>query len=367
MAKHLVKRKGDKPSKVVPAGLPYDSSQFVVLDIGHALIKAATDNEWTWFPHAFKQLDEAEWNNAMLRGEKDNPDYVRINDIPFVFGQTAQQEGWPGRQNGANRYTREYYGYLSMCALFRVFHTSRSQLRVFATHAPEYINYRNDIKHSLAGTWKVQSCGQSRVFQINEKNVHCIDEPLAGAMNVMLTLDGGAYQHEDLRQGVGLVIDIGGYTINTVMLRDGRPMRFESDPDRGIQSALDDFRRALRQRYPREFKSASRVDEERVIGAFENGFYYSGGVGKLDCEHESAMHKNVIVGSTRDLYTRYGGAASVDYIIMTGGGCGLLHEELKDMLAHPHVYLADKRERIHLANAFGALKTMHFYKRQGAF
>jgi hypothetical protein len=68
-----------------------------------------------------------------------------------------------------------------------------------------------------------------------------------------------------------------------------------------------------------------------------------------------------------DIYKKYGGTSALDFVIMTGGGSGLLIDRIKPALGHPHIYLADKRDRVHMANAIGALKLMHFYKRHGAF
>jgi hypothetical protein len=77
MTQHQVKRGRKKIEAIVPrteAVLAYDASQYCVLDVGHALIKAATVDQWCAFPHALKPLSEADWTNAKLRGETDHPD-----------------------------------------------------------------------------------------------------------------------------------------------------------------------------------------------------------------------------------------------------------------------------------------------------
>jgi hypothetical protein len=64
-----------------------------------------------------------------------------------------------------------------------------------------------------------------------------------------------------------------------------------------------------------------------------------------------------------DTYKRIAGGALVwDCIILTGGGCGLLHHLLLPILKHEKVIIADKIKKIHLANVRGGLNLWRLHE-----
>ena len=51
-----------------------------------------------------------------------------------------------------------------------------------------------------------------------------------------------------------------------------------------------------------------------------------------------------------------------DSIILTGGGSGLLYDDLMTLLNHEHILLADEVDSIHLANVRGGMKLWRLYE-----
>lgn len=343
---------------ITPIG-NYDSSGFVALDVGHALVKGVTDKHWTDFPHALMPLDDKTWQDAKRRGQ-DSHDYVIVNKQPYAIGVTAEKHGWRGRLEGAARYTPEYYGVLAAILIYRLFPEGHKFLEVMATHAPEYIDYRSDMEAALIGRWEVECQDVKRSYVV--RKMHFIDEPIAAGMNVILDERASGFQHPELQSGTGLVIDIGGFTTDAALLENGVPdyLSIYSDPGVGIIRALDEFKRTLRARYATEFKNASLLRADKLRSALASGEYNAGGFGALDCRAESDMACERVVTLVSDIYNRFGGTSQTDFIILAGGGAGLLASRLITRLNHPNVRLAGRPPVIHMSIAEGALKMLHF-------
>lgn len=360
------KRRGEATRAPRPANDSYDSSGFLALDEGHAIIKGCTDATWAYYPHAVMPIDDNVWRQIKMRGTP-SKDYFVINGKPYAIGETAENHGWEGRLEGASRYIREYYGTMAAAMMFRTFLESKRGITVFATHAPEYIDYRENIRESLVGEWQVECSGEKRVYTV--RDVFYADEPVAGSMNVILTERATGFQHEDLQHGTGLVLDIGGFTTDATLLENGTPdyQSIITEPGIGIIRALEEFKKGVRSKHSTKLQNVSIMRPEKLRRALITGQYEAGGYGKLDCQQEADTACNRLVSLVNDIYKRFGGTASLDFVILTGGGSGVLAPRLKKTLGHPNLYLADKPDLVHMANVTGALKMMHFYKRFGAF
>ena len=96
----------------------------MVLDAGNSIIKAKIarrEQGEMAFPHAIKQLTEAEYHTIQMRAGKHGPpqDYLRVNGQPYVVGQSAERNGILAQRSGAARYTRDYYGVFAAAMLGR--------------------------------------------------------------------------------------------------------------------------------------------------------------------------------------------------------------------------------------------------------
>jgi len=112
----------------------------MILDAGNSIIKskiARRDRGEIAFPHALKQLTEAEYTNVISRTGVAGPPpgYLRINGLPYVVGENAERHGVHVQRTGAARYTRDYYGIFAASALSRLYERG-GEIMVFGSHPP---------------------------------------------------------------------------------------------------------------------------------------------------------------------------------------------------------------------------------------
>jgi hypothetical protein len=174
----------------------------MVLDAGNSIIKAKIarrEQGEIAFPHAFKQLTEAEYANVVRRANSlgTSLDYLRVNGHPYVVGESAERHGVSIQRFGAARYTRDYYGVLAAATLARFYVRSR-EVMVFGSHPPGDVNFWDDLMKAVIGDWQVEIGENERQFKVTYANT--FDEPVGGLMNVLLTEDGQHYQHTELNE-----------------------------------------------------------------------------------------------------------------------------------------------------------------------
>jgi len=222
----------------------------MVLDAGNSIIKAKIarrENGEIAFPHAMKQLTESEYERITNRTglQNQSKDYLRINDKPYVVGESAERHGLITQRTGTARYSRDYYGVMAAAALGRLYDRSR-EVSVFGSHPPGDVQFRQDLMESVVGDWYVEIKGKECRFKVNYANT--FDEPVGGLMNVILTEDGQHYQYTDINDGRTLVIDIGGFTTDWLAVNPGGEVDYSlaRSVPLGIQSVLADFEESFR-------------------------------------------------------------------------------------------------------------------------
>lgn len=338
----------------------------LILDAGNSVIKAKIsrkDQGEVTFPHAFRQITDSEYESIITRaGTAANiQDYMRINDIPYVVGESAERHGVITQRSGAARYTRDYYGILAAAAMGRLYERGR-EVSVFGSHPPGDVKFRKDLMKSVIGDWHVEIGDTERYFKVTYANT--FDEPVGGLMNVLLTEDGQHYQHSDLNGGRSLVIDIGGFTTDWLAVNPGGEVDYglaRSVPI-GIQNVLTDFEESFRSNHLEIVKDSPVLPADRLRKAITTSYYEGGGL-KYACENEVKEATNLLLNRIADTYQKLaGGALSWDSIILTGGGSALLYKQLLPILNHNKLILADEIKSLHLANVRGGLKLWRLYE-----
>lgn len=338
----------------------------LILDAGNSIIKAKIARrefgELT-FPHAMQPITENEYKTILSRAGKQMPplDYMRINGQPYVIGESAERHGLVSQRNGASRYTRDYYGIFAAAALGRLYERG-GEVKIFGSHPPGDVQFRQDLMSSVVGDWTVEVGGSERKFRVTYANT--FDEPVGGLMNVLLTEDGQHYQRSDINGGRALVIDIGGYTTDWIAVNPGGEVDYSlaRSAPLGIQRVLADFEESFRANNLKAVKDTAVLPPDRVRKAIATGMFEGGGR-KYPCEHEVQEATNLLLNRVGDMYQRIaGGALGWDAIILTGGGSGLLYKRLLPLLNHDRVILAEDLEHIHLANVRGGLKLWRLYE-----
>jgi hypothetical protein len=323
----------------------------MILDAGNSIIKAKIARRESGelaFPHALQPLTENEYTTILSRAGKQAPplDYMRINGQPYVIGESAERHGLVTQRNGASRYTRDYYGIFAAAALGRLYERG-GDVKVFGSHPPGDVQFRQDLMSSVVGDWAVEVGGTERKFRVTYANT--FDEPVGGLLNVLLTEDGQHYQRSDINGGRALVIDIGGYTTDWIAVNPGGEVDYSlaRSVPLGIQRVLADFEESFRANNLKAVKDTSVLPPDRVRKAIATGAFEGGGR-KYPCEHEGREATNLLLNRVADMYQRIaGGALGWDSIILTGGGCGLLYKRLLPLLNHDKVILAEGLEHIH--------------------
>ena len=229
----------------------------MVLDSGNSIIKAKIarrEKGEISFPHALRQLTDSEYQNIFSRASMNGntKDYLRVNEIPYVVGESAERHGVLTQRSGASRFTRDYYGVLAAISLARLYGRGR-EVAVFGSHSPGDVKYREDLMQSVIGEWEVETESRKTNFRVIYTNT--FDEPVGGLMNVLLTEDGQHYQYAQISEGRSLVIDIGGFTTDFLAVNPGGEVDYALAQSVPISAgvtvttpqhvALDDSKRSL--------------------------------------------------------------------------------------------------------------------------
>jgi len=337
----------------------------LVLDSGNSIIKAKIarrENGENAFPHALRKLTESEYQNIISRASMNGntKDYLRVNGIPYVVGESAERHGVLTQRSGASRYTRDYYGVLAAISLSRLYSRGR-EVAVFGSHPPGDVKYRENLMQSVIGEWVVETDSHKANFRVIYANT--FDEPVGGLMNVLLTEDGQHYQHAHVGEGRSLVIDIGGFTTDFLAVNPGGKVDYSlaRSVPLGIQSVIRDFEESFRVNNMEFVKGTPVLPPDRVRKAISTGVFVGGGR-KHPCEQDVDEATSLFLNRFADIYQRLaGGALAWDTIILTGGGSALLYQKIKPLLQHNNVMLADTMDTLHLANVRGGLKLWRLY------
>ena len=338
----------------------------MVLDAGNSIIKAKIarrEQSEIAFPHALKLLSEAEYQTINDRAGAAglSSDYLRIKGQPYVVGVSAERHGVQVQRTGAARYTRDYLGVFAAAMMARFYDRGRD-VKIFASHPPSDMKFRDDLMKAVIGEWKVETKEGEHTFRVTYANT--FDEPVGGLMNVLLTEDGQHYQRSEIKDGRALVIDIGGFTTDWVAVNPGGEIDYSlvrSVPI-GIQNVVADFEESFRAHNLQAVKNTPVLPPERVRKAIMTGEFEGGGQ-KYTCEQEVKESTNMLLNRIGDTYQRVaGGALGWDYIILTGGGCALLHKRLSPILNHQNIILAEDVNQLHLANVRGGLKLWRLFE-----
>jgi len=335
----------------------------LVFDAGNSIIKGLTGGgKECEFPHALQLLSEAEYQNILTRaGQRGaGDDYLRINGQPLVVGESAERHGVITRRAGAARYTPDYYGLLAGAMMARCYQTG-GDVRIFASHAPQDLDFRSDLMSACLGKYHIEINNQERSYFV--KHVNTFDEPAGGLWNVILSSDGGSYRRKDINEGWILVVDCGGHTIDFLSLAPGAQADYSLNVSVpvGINQAVADFEKSLRSNNRAAFKQVNSLRPQRVREALASGVFVGGGR-EFDCENEATEATSNLLNQISDAYSsQTGGGFNYDTIILTGGGSAMLYDRLLPVLNHNRVILAEESEHIHFANVRGGLKLRKLY------
>lgn len=334
-----------------------------VADMGRADIKTACihpTRDEDYFMHAIAMITRGDYDRGTRRAGAQTDDYFVVNGIPYVIGQKAIRQGFK-LQLGQNRYTENYYGVLGAIAMTRLLGHVTGGVFWVGTHAPEDIDYIDDLLYSIVKRWHVTWRGEDYVFDVADGIT--IDEPLAGYYNAILRADGRAYTDRRIVSGATLMLDTGGYTTDAgVIDRDGEIDYSSFDSQHiGVLAAVEQFGKDFRSDNSKLLKGIE-LDRREIHRALRTGILDLRGLNQprtpgYDVAQHAGQVRRELANEVVNFYDGYGGAANYDTLILTGGGSALLEVELTEAIRHNNIVLADKRaEDLHMANVRGARK-----------
>jgi hypothetical protein len=332
----------------------------VILDLGHSLWKAKrAGGEEIVIPHAIVEISNAQYTDAVQRYGQGIPrDILRINGKSYAIGESAESYGAIQRRTGATRYTADYIGVAAMATIYALYGSNRLNVEVLASHPPAHNQYSDELVNAIFGErdeWLIENGPREMIVVVDYVNTY--DESTGSLMNIMLTESGTHYQKPELKENKIMCIDIGGGTTDFTVQEHGKInyLTPHSEPI-GINSVVDSFERAFRQRYKNETREVMKLQPDRLRKAIATGEYKGGGK-TLHAHEEATQAKNVLLNRIlSEFQARYQGAFNYDAILLTGGGSAVMFDSLCDALQHDNIMLADDLDSLHLANVRGGLK-----------
>lgn len=347
------------------------NDHFVVFDGGRSLVKAKTYSHEESYTHGLTEITEAEYRHARAR---DNDEWImRVNGVPFAFGDSAVTRGYQARKTTAERYNDIYYGTLLAGTLYNLYDKPVKNIFLYASHPPNAIDHRQDIALAAKGRWEVEGNSGKRIYTVNE--VRCFDEPIGGVMNLLLANDGKSYARSDVRSGSTLVIDIGGQTIDVAALDNGRvDYSAVNSADGGIIEVVQRFEKLLRAEYKNHFKSSNYIGRKELRKSLATGVFDAGMYGDIHVNELVKAATDDIIVRINGLIDEYGSLVKYNNVVLTGGGGGLLYQRICDYYDHANIiknlgrkyfHLASDLEDVHLANVRGGWKLLKMFQNAG--
>lgn len=357
----------------------------VVLDLGNNLLKGMLEGLFHTIkviPHAVKFLTKAEFEttrermkNGVGRGTESTTSMFKYfkrdkatgEDIEFycVVGQHAEANGADARRSGGPKYDPDYYPALAMAMLLHLLPEGHEDLQLVAAFPPGDVHFTSTLRASLGGRHHV-TLPDGREVSYAVRAVSTFDEPVGGMWNFMLANDGIHY-NKDIPAGLGLCVDIGGKISSLVPFDSSGWVDYQraKSVDMGIQDVMIRVSKSLlaTPAYRKHFRQ-HRGDlpfDESMRHCVKHGIYEVGGY-ELNALDAVADATSVLRNEIKQVYEYLGGARPYKYILVTGGGGGLMFEQLKEFVLNFHpdrVYPAHTdMDQMHLANLLGGDKAL---------
>lgn len=342
--------------------------ELMALDLGNAQIKPKSRHSEACIAHAIRQLTPSEIENYRERGELDtNPAIWKVNKTYYFIGDRALRNGAGAVLYGEARYVPEYYGTWAAIAAFLVIPYDAHNIYLYGGHTTKDIGYRKDLINAVKGrSFTVSHGGESRSFTFAE--VKGFEETVM-VYRYATMADQGQAQSGWLLKGDCITLDIGGFTIGVTVAKDGQIEYSEGDSARfGMLDVLDEFANLIRAKYKAKIKGMNKLDMNSVRDAFRDPSkgYDARGFGMLPCFDEAQKAIGVFERELDGIFQQFGGIGRFHNVCIGGGGTGAMEEQVRRVLGHPKVYLAEKNlDEIHFCAVRGAFIILSLMERKG--
>lgn len=360
-----------------------NKQESAVLDLGNSLLKGMIEGRLDSalsIPHAVKRLHLADFQQHVKRqskglGRGSGAHTFEYEGQGYVIGEAAEI-GTDTRRTGGAKYARSYYAPLMIAILLRLYPRGHENLRIMAGFPPGDFRHVETLSTSLGGKHVVSLAdGTQVVYKV--RKVQTWDEPAGGLWNWLLAADGMYYQHKVNPSDLGLCVDIGGKISSLVPFRADGWIDYTSavSIDIGIQDVMNQVSSILLA--TPEFDGMLGVHRGSMLPhdsamreCLVSGIYQAGGY-ELNVLGAIADATQSIRTRIKEVYElNLGGSRPYRYIIVTGGGGGLMFAQLIEHVLNfnvQKVYQSHPRlEMMHFANLLGGDKILAAMDSQGA-
>lgn len=328
----------------------------VIIDFGNAWTKVYEPHNGLRFrrPHYIAELPSAGMNRVTDGKHKTTHlDYIVIGGKAYAFAEKAKRNVLL-RPRGAARYTRGYYGIGVFHALTQVWPEGHSNVELIASYAPGDYTYVKELVKAVKGKWTGYTVNGK--VQYNITSVRVFDEPFGGWANLLLTKEGNIRQaSEYLMSSTSYVLDVGGHTVDGLAVDPNGQIDYTSARSHptGVLHLLETYQDELKTAYPDVFqRQTAPIDIGRLEKSLADGYYPNGKV-DLDMQETARELKLSLVNEVIEIFEAAGGALNYDYVVLTGGGAGLLVGLLRDSLPNVRFVMAHTASEIQYANVLG--------------
>jgi hypothetical protein len=357
----------------------------VVVDLGNSLLKAMLEGRFDTvkvIPHSVKFLTKAEFDSVYERMENGagrgtesttsmfkyfKRDKTTGQDVEFycVVGQHAETNGADARRAGGPKYDSDYYPALAIAMLLHLLPKGHEDIQIVAAFPPGDIHFTSTLRASLGGRHDV-TLADGRKISYAVRAVSVFDEPVGGMWNFMLSNDGIHY-NANVPSGAGLCIDIGGRISSIVPFDSTGWVDYQraKSVDMGIQDVMMRVSKSLLATTAnRKFFRQHRGDlpfDGQMRDCLRTGLYEVGGY-EIDALTAVADATSVLRNEIKQVYEYLGGARPYKYILVSGGGGGLMFTQLVEHVLNfnpTRVYPAHTdMDQMHIANLLGGDKAL---------
>jgi plasmid segregation protein ParM len=296
------------------------------LDVGYSAVKAIAGDRRTSFPSVVGTPDQARFSvngmaeSIILR----EPDHVLVGD-----GAIRQSRHLKRREDRHWIAGLEWY-HLVLSALTEL--TASSVGAIIVTGLPvAFYNDKDTVRDRLIGSHRVQRDGRNRQM-FNVGDVRVIPQPFGVLLSQALN-DSGRIVDTALATGRVGVIDIGGKTTNILSVDNLEEIGRETS---SVSVGAWDVARAIKAHLTDECPDLDLRDHQVVKVIQERQVKYYGepvSLGTVVDEAVAPLAEQVIAEATQ----LWNGAASIDAVLITGGGALLMGDQIKAHFRHARV------------------------------
>jgi hypothetical protein len=296
----------------------------VGLDIGYNAVKAISGDRRVTFPSAVGTPEKARFS---LSGGAASillePDHVQVGDSAVLHSRFLQR-----REDRRWIESREWYN-LFLASLTELTTATRVDLRIVTGLPVAFYSDRETVKARVVGSHRVQREDRhAQTFQVVACNV--IPQPF-GALLAETLNDRGHIVNEALARGTVGIVDIGGKTTNLLSVdRLSEIGRETASVNVGAWDAV----RAIRDWMSDQCPGLEDLRDHQVVEAIINReVRYYGRPVDLSAIVDDTLQPlaaQIITEATR----LWNGGATLDVILVSGGGALLLGEMIGNHFPH---------------------------------